>query len=496
MAITINKLNDAEKDVDHIAAVATSTAATATDRKGNTKRTIAGAVATLLAFNPRGSWATATAYAIKDVVVVSGVAYAAPVAHTSGVWATDLAAGRWVVYQGLRSTQQAAASIDSPTPALLLDSGALVQSSETRDWLTVNAGGTALEPIHRQADLVKASGGTAPVRTSVGREVRYRGNSAAVSASGEWLGITAGTGQRAWYGEVNAGAPVTLLGAEVMFTAGSGGINGLAALMPWRSSVTAAAQTPPTGLHLSFSRWRWSAQYIATTNGPLVNIAGAAGLFSKPLDVDTAYTIEVMRVGDTVYLLLPDGSAAQFSHPNIEALKGNWAGFESYQVSGAVDDKVSFRRFWYSTEDMFARGKATLANRPRVLNKYYKKLSLAAEAIPGAATIVEPNASLAFTTRTGKARFKFGGWLTTSGAVVLLIVRVTSTSGTVVAEYFEYLAEGTIDQYVHFSMDIDNFESPGPQLFGQLQVEYRWRLSSGTASARARRAYMEVEELA
>ena len=50
---------------------------------------------------PRGDWATATLYAIKDLVKESGTWYMAVEEHTSGVFATDLAAGKLVIYQGL-----------------------------------------------------------------------------------------------------------------------------------------------------------------------------------------------------------------------------------------------------------------------------------------------------------------------------------------------------------------------------------------------------------
>lgn len=45
----------------------------------------------------RGAWLTATAYALKDVVTQGGSTYIAAVAHTSGTFATDLAAVKWVV---------------------------------------------------------------------------------------------------------------------------------------------------------------------------------------------------------------------------------------------------------------------------------------------------------------------------------------------------------------------------------------------------------------
>ena len=43
----------------------------------------------------RGDWSTSTAYAINDVVVYGGNTYIVLVGHTSGVFATDLAAGKW-----------------------------------------------------------------------------------------------------------------------------------------------------------------------------------------------------------------------------------------------------------------------------------------------------------------------------------------------------------------------------------------------------------------
>lgn len=45
----------------------------------------------------RGAWVTATSYAIGDIVSQSTAAYMAMVAHTSGVFATDLAAAKWVL---------------------------------------------------------------------------------------------------------------------------------------------------------------------------------------------------------------------------------------------------------------------------------------------------------------------------------------------------------------------------------------------------------------
>lgn len=99
-AITIPDLNRAKQDVDHIADVATSTALTATDRLGNNKPTVLGAVNTLAAFNVRGAFAGATAYALKDVYVSAGIAYVAVIAHVSTSVAADLASGKVTIHQG------------------------------------------------------------------------------------------------------------------------------------------------------------------------------------------------------------------------------------------------------------------------------------------------------------------------------------------------------------------------------------------------------------
>jgi hypothetical protein len=47
--------------------------------------------------NWRGAWATATAYTINDAVSFGGSSYVCVIAHTSGTWATDLAAVDWQI---------------------------------------------------------------------------------------------------------------------------------------------------------------------------------------------------------------------------------------------------------------------------------------------------------------------------------------------------------------------------------------------------------------
>lgn len=49
----------------------------------------------VMGVNTPESWATATAYTVRDSVMKEGVWYWCAIAHTSGVFATDLGAGKW-----------------------------------------------------------------------------------------------------------------------------------------------------------------------------------------------------------------------------------------------------------------------------------------------------------------------------------------------------------------------------------------------------------------
>lgn len=48
-------------------------------------------------WNPRGDWVTLATYAYKDVAIRTGLSYVCLVPHVAGVFATDLAAGKWAL---------------------------------------------------------------------------------------------------------------------------------------------------------------------------------------------------------------------------------------------------------------------------------------------------------------------------------------------------------------------------------------------------------------
>lgn len=66
-------------------------------------------------FTIRGGWVTATAYALGDVVLQSGIVYICMVAHTAGTFATDLSAGKW---GAITNTPSATTTSFAPTQTI------------------------------------------------------------------------------------------------------------------------------------------------------------------------------------------------------------------------------------------------------------------------------------------------------------------------------------------------------------------------------------------
>lgn len=61
-------------------------------------------------WTPRGLWATATSYAVGDIAQQSTASYVCVTAHTSGTFATDYAAGKWIILGATSATVASAIS--------------------------------------------------------------------------------------------------------------------------------------------------------------------------------------------------------------------------------------------------------------------------------------------------------------------------------------------------------------------------------------------------
>lgn len=88
----------------------------------------------------RGAWLTATAYAVKDIVVQNTNTYICGTAHTSGTFATDLAAGKWVLLAlGLGGGSFGGAALTGITD--LTTTGNTVVGDATTDTFNAGANG-------------------------------------------------------------------------------------------------------------------------------------------------------------------------------------------------------------------------------------------------------------------------------------------------------------------------------------------------------------------
>lgn len=81
-------------------------------------------------WNARGLWATATAYAVNDMVDVSGASYICATAHTSGVFATDYAAGKWQIF--VTANNAAAQQFTATSTISSLNTQAAVEELDTK----------------------------------------------------------------------------------------------------------------------------------------------------------------------------------------------------------------------------------------------------------------------------------------------------------------------------------------------------------------------------
>lgn len=110
-----------------------------------TPDSLSQAAALLVAgWNPRGGWLTGTNYAVKDMVeqpAGSGINYVCPVGHTAGVFATDLAAGKWTLVAGA-ATFGGAVLTSGSTGGIGYSAGAggqVVQPTSKATGVTLNA---------------------------------------------------------------------------------------------------------------------------------------------------------------------------------------------------------------------------------------------------------------------------------------------------------------------------------------------------------------------
>ena len=123
-AITKQELEDATLDALTLNQVANEDETfngngIAESRLGQYIKTLAKAIYDISNYSFTGAWVTATTYAVKDQVSQGGVVYFCVVAHSSTVFATDLALGYWAVYAPSNNDPVFTGTLE--VPAILTD---------------------------------------------------------------------------------------------------------------------------------------------------------------------------------------------------------------------------------------------------------------------------------------------------------------------------------------------------------------------------------------
>lgn len=268
-------------------------------------------------------WVTATDYAVRDVVWYNNILYVCNTAHTSGTFATDLAAVKWVEYLNYSSPLSAAqtsanAAADSAGQAVdaaaaSVAAQSLAEAAQTaaeaaRDAAIAASGGLSLP-------LTVANGGTgaataAGARTNLGLEIGV--NVQAYSATlanyvadplsvGELASITGTFGSMAFQnsGTVNIGggtiSGITDLAVADGGTGASNATNARANLglvigtdvQAYDADLGALAANAVNGIWARTGAGTGSARSVAAGTG--ISVANGDGVAGNPtVSIDTA----------------------------------------------------------------------------------------------------------------------------------------------------------------------------------------------------------------
>lgn len=259
----------------------------------------------LIGFDPPTVWATAQAYTTRSTVFQGQQFYLCVIAHTSGVFATDLSAGRWQLLADL--TPAGGALLASNNLSDLADAATARTNLGLGSMASLNAGTsggqfrtnsqneaffqpldatlTAFAGVSGSADVFPYFTGadafaTAPV-TAFARTILDDANAAAVRTT---LGATV-TGA-ALFTAADAAAARTAVGATVTGSAVLTAVDAAAA----RTAIGAAAATDVPGVSQTWQDFTSSGRisgttYQNTTGRPItVVVSASTGIFQVSND--------------------------------------------------------------------------------------------------------------------------------------------------------------------------------------------------------------------
>jgi len=151
----------------------------------------------LTSYTIQGNWVTATAYNPSDVVTESSSTYVCAEAHTSGVFATDLAAAKWVAIASTSASESGSFNVTGGTPpengiylsaanvlglaARSLKAVEVTAEASSVNYLRLNATATGVAPrieakgSDTNVSLALWSQGTSPItlHTNAGAQIQF-----------------------------------------------------------------------------------------------------------------------------------------------------------------------------------------------------------------------------------------------------------------------------------------------------------------------------------
>ncbi len=271
---------DLDADYDRIKVVCDALVAAMADVRrddGGVKNTTIGVdqlkseVITLLdGVTPRGDWITARVYAVCDLVRQSDVLYFALTAHTSGTFATDLAAGKWM---SISSAASASSIANTPAGSIAATTVQTALNELDTEKQPIDATLTALAAITVAANkLFYATGADTFATTDFTAAARTLLDDASVAAMLVTLGALASDGSIAMTGALTLpGSPTSPLEAATKAYVDAT-VGGTAAVVPSGALVPFSGFILPSGY-----LWANGQAHSRTTYADLYGVTNKTG---------------------------------------------------------------------------------------------------------------------------------------------------------------------------------------------------------------------------
>lgn len=243
---------------------------------------------------------------------------------------------------------------------------------------------------------------------------------------------------------------ITVMGTRWKWDKTSRTTNGASICLAITASQMTAFAAPFTdvGVHLVVTPTSWQLDYITGGSGSTItNITSGSFSFRLAQDNFTEHEVQLFRNGNTIRILLPDGSiVGPITNANIGSKSGNAFWVEPFATAGNTDSITKIRDIWVGT------GEAIAPTQQNINRKTFDQLAAWEPVIKGmyptARAVGQASMPLYITTnRTiGAVAYLLGTADATGSMTVELRANGTTiagTSATIAAGQVQGVAAGT-----------------------------------------------------